>query len=173
MTMNTVTPHQASNLVAEGAMLIDIRGPDEHAREQIPGAVNVPLALVGELRAGGEPIIFHCRSGMRTQANATALRLAAKGAPCHILEGGIDAWRLAGLETRLDSQQPIEIMRQVQIIAGGLVLLGVMLGLLLAPPFALLSAFVGAGLMLAGATGWCGMATVLRRMPWNRRMLAA
>ena len=60
-------------------------------------------------------------------------------------------------------------MRQVQITAGGLVLMGVLLGTFVAPGFFSLSAFVGAGLMFAGMTGWCGMANLLRVMPWNRR----
>ena len=50
-------------------------------------------------------------------------------------------------------------------------LAGVLLGLFIAPAFFGLSAFVGAGLMFAGITGWCGMANVLRIMPWNRRAL--
>lgn len=56
--------------------------------------------------------------------------------------------------------------------AGGLVLAGVLLGLFIAPAFFGLSAFVGAGLMFAGITGWCVIANVLRVMPWNRRALA-
>ena len=64
-------------------------------------------------------------------------------------------------------------MRQVQLAAGALVLLGVLLGFLVTPAFFGVSAFVGAGLMMAGATGWCGMARVLARMPWNRRAATA
>lgn len=63
-------------------------------------------------------------------------------------------------------------MRQVQITAGSLVLTGVLLGLFVAPGFFGLSAFVGAGLIFAGVTGWCGMANLLRVMPWNRRAAA-
>jgi rhodanese-related sulfurtransferase len=173
MTMQTLTPQQARQAIADGALLIDIRDPDEHLRERIPGAVNLPLARVAELAPSGQPVVFHCRSGMRTEANAGKLLAAASGAPCHVLGGGIEAWRSAGLPTALDRGQPIEVMRQVQLIAGGLVVLGVLLGLLVAPAFALLSAFVGGGLMMAGATGWCGMALLLRRMPWNRRAHSA
>ena len=89
-----------------------------------------------------------------------------------ILGGGIDAWRQAGQPTVADRSQPLEIMRQVQITAGGLVLIGVLLGTFVAPGFFGLSAFVGAGLMFAGVTGWCGMANLLRVMPWNRRATA-
>jgi rhodanese-related sulfurtransferase len=84
------------------------------------------------------------------------------------LTGGIDGWAAAGLPVEVDRAQPIEIMRQVQIAAGVLVLTGVVLGLLVSPGFFGLSAFVGAGLTFAGVTGWCGMARLLGLMPWNR-----
>jgi len=73
---------------------------------------------------------------------------------------------------KVDRHQPLELMRQVQLAAGGLVLLGVALGFLVGPGFFALSGLVGAGLMMAGATGWCGMARLLQHMPWNRRMAA-
>jgi hypothetical protein len=60
------------------------------------------------------------------------------------------------------------IMRQVQMIAGSLVLVGVVAGVLATPWALALSAFVGGGLLFAGASGWCGMAKLLGRMPWNR-----
>jgi rhodanese-related sulfurtransferase len=171
MTMTSVTPAEARRLIENGAKLVDIRDRDEHAREHIPGADNVPVAEMDRLDAGDCPVVFHCRSGARTQANADRLAAAA-GAPCYVIEGGIDAWRRAGLEVTVDRHQPLELMRQVQLVAGGLVLLGAALGCLVNPGFFALSAFVGAGLMVAGATGWCGMATLLRHMPWNRRMAA-
>ena len=59
-------------------------------------------------------------------------------------------------------------MRQVQIVAGSLVLLGVVLGTTVSPLFLLLSGFVGAGLVFAGLSGWCGMAQLLALAPWNR-----
>jgi hypothetical protein len=62
-------------------------------------------------------------------------------------------------------------MRQVQIAAGALVLLGLLLALLLSPWFALLSAAVGAGLIFAGLSGFCGLAELLQRLPYNRRAL--
>lgn len=171
MTLTTLSPADTRTALADGARLIDIRSADEHAREHIPGALNVPLDQIGDLPPGGMPIIFHCKSGMRTSANASQLAAAAKGAQIHILLGGIDGWRGAGHSTITDRSQPIEIMRQVQITAGALVLAGVMLGLFVSPGFLGLSAFVGAGLMFAGITGWCGMANLLRIMPWNRRQL--
>lgn len=168
MTLTAITPEAAERMIATGAMLIDIRDPDEHARERIPGAASHPLAQIEQLAAHPGPTIFHCRSGMRTQTNATRLAAVGAGSTCYVLAGGIDAWRSSGRSTIVDRRQPLEIMRQVQLAAGGLVLLGVILGFLVSPAYFGLSAFVGAGLMMAGATGWCGMATLLRRLPWNR-----
>ncbi len=104
---------------------------------------------------------------MRTAANCERLAKSV-GGPALVLEGGVDAWAAAGLPVDEDKKQPIEIMRQVQIAAGGLVLAGVVLGLLVHPVFFGLSAFVGAGLAFAGLTGFCGMARLLASAPWNR-----
>lgn len=169
MTMTSIPPAEARRLIDAGARLIDIRDPDEHARAHIPGAANVPVAEIERLDAGGGPVVFHCRSGARTEANAARLAGAA-GAPCYAIDGGIEAWRRAGLAVAVDRGQPLELMRQVQLAAGGLVLLGAALGYLVGQEFFALSAFVGAGLVTAGATGWCGMARLLRLAPWNRSM---
>lgn len=172
MTLSHITPAQAQALIAAGARLIDIRGHDEHARERIPGAVNTPLDTLVDLAPEHTPVIFHCRSGMRTDAASVRLAQAANGAPCYVLQGGIDGWRAAGLETVIDRSQPLDIMRQVQIGAGSLVLAGVLFAAFVSPLGLALAGFVGAGLLFAGTTGWCGMAILLRRMPWNRRAAA-
>ncbi len=166
----TITPEEAQRRIEAGAVLIDIRTPDEYARAHIPCAKNLPLTQIG--RIDGVPeVIFHCKSGMRTAAHADALEAAAD-APVFLLEGGFDAWQKAGLDCNLDKRQPIEIIRQVQIGAGTLVLLGVLLGFLVSPVLFGLSALVGAGLVVAGVSGLCGMTRVLAAMPWNRRAAA-
>lgn len=167
MTLTKLSPEEARAKIAKGAKLIDIRTADEHARIRIPGAQNVPLG--SDLNLGDAPaVIYHCRSGLRTDANAA--QLAAKS-PCqaYLLEGGLDAWREAGLPLLTNAGAPLEVMRQVQITAGLLVLAGVALSLTVDQAWIGLSACVGAGLAFAGATGWCGMAKLLAYMPWNRR----
>ena len=162
-------PQEALRLINEGALLIDVREPDEHARERIPNAKLVPLSrLTTPLdRNEAQQLIFHCRSGSRTGAAAEKLAAAA-GGDAYILRGGLDAWKVAGLPVVRDPRRPIEMMRQVQIAAGSLVILGVGLGALLHPGFYALSGFVGAGLVFAGTTGTCGMARMLALAPWNR-----
>lgn len=177
MPLPTIAPADAARLLREeGAMLIDVREPDEHARARIPGATNLPLSRLhaAELAVeAGRPVLFHCRSGARTAGHAAALGAKAEGCSAFIVAGGLDAWRAAGLPVAEDRRQPLELMRQVQIAAGSLVVLGVLLGALLHPGFVALSGFVGAGLVFAGATGTCGLARVLRLMPWNRGLAAA
>lgn len=168
MTIAKLSAPEAQRLIAQGARLIDIRDADEYARTHIAAALNLPLARIGQLPPQDGPVIFHCRSGMRTQTNEALLAAASGNAPCYVLAGGLEGWRQAGLPVVTDRRQPLEIMRQVQLAAGGMVVLGVGLGFLLSPWFFGLAGFAGAGLMLAGATGWCGMANLLRLMPWNR-----
>ncbi|AYG95970.1 DUF2892 domain-containing protein [Brevundimonas naejangsanensis] len=165
----------AARIKAGKAVLVDVREPDEHAREHIAGAVAAPLSAFEAAHlelTPGKDVIFMCRSGNRTAGNCDRLAARVDG-PAHVLAGGLDAWKKAGLPVRADRKQPLELMRQVQMAAGGLILLGGALGLMVHPGFWGLSAFVGAGLFVAGATGFCGMARLLAVMPWNRNMKRA
>lgn len=171
--LKTIDPRSAAECLRGGeAVLVDVRGAAEHARERIPGAMLVPLSeldrdrLAAQIRAGSR-VIFHCQSGARTRANADRLAACADGEAL-ILEGGLGAWKASGLPTLLDRSRPIEIQRQVHLAASTLVLLGVILGATVSPWWAGLAAFVGAGLTFSGVTGWCGMAKLLQLMPWNR-----
>jgi rhodanese-related sulfurtransferase len=161
-------------LKSRSLTLIDIREADEFAREHIDGAVSLPLSKLESAHVkleAGKDVVFQCRSGMRTDANCVQLMAFADG-PAFVLEGGLDAWKKAGLAVRADTTAPLEINRQVQITAGMLILSGVVLALAVHPAFISLSAFVGAGLTFAGASGWCGMAKLLAAMPWNWRSVA-
>jgi rhodanese-related sulfurtransferase len=174
--LQAISPQRAAELVRAGAVLIDVREADEHARERIPGAQHHALTRINAgtaVRDGDDVLIFHCRSGARTRGHAGTLAGASQSCEAYILDGGLEAWKKAGLPVTLDRSQPIDLMRQVQIAAGSLVLIGVLLGVLVAPPFYALSGFVGAGLLFAGISGFCGMARLLALMPWNRRVMAA
>ena len=176
MSLPTLSPTEAKRLLDQGALLVDIREADEHARENIPDARLVPLSRLDQADLAhpeDQPVIFHCRSGARTQGNAP--RLAAKvGGACDafIIEGGIDAWKKAGLPVSVDRRQPLELQRQVQIGAGSMAFLGTMLGLFVSPWFFAVPAFVGDGLTMAVITGFCGMARILMKAPWNRAAYA-
>lgn len=169
--MKTITPQDAAALLRDGATLVDVREPDEHARARIPGARSLPLSRLEEaelIAQEQKPVLFHCHSGARTAAHADRLSTKAGLCEAYILDGGLDAWKQAGLPVATDRRQPLELMRQVQIAAGSLVVLGVVLGTLVSPWLYALAGFVGAGLVFAGVTGTCGLAKLLRMMPWNR-----
>jgi len=172
MSLRMITPHEAKRLMGRGAILVDVREADEHARERIPGARHVALSQLDDtdlVTHRGQTIIFHCRSGARTKSNSA--QLAAKsgdGREALIIEGGLEAWRKSGLPTLMDRRQPIELQRQVQIGAGGLVVVGTLLGLAASPWLFAVPLFVGMGLLFAGLTGFCGMARLLQRAPWNQ-----
>lgn len=153
------------------ATLVDVREDFEHATERIAGAQHFPLSCFapGELRrqSGDKRIVFHCRTGKRS--SDAARRFQSGDEPVFHLAGGIEAWKAAGLKTeRLALGPRIDVMRQTQITIGALVLTGVLLGAFVSPWFLLLSGFMGAGLMFAGASGTCGMALMLAKVPWNR-----
>lgn len=177
MSLPKISPAEARRLLQEGAILVDIREADERARERLTGTYHLPLSELDEADLSlheGKPVIFHCRSGARTAAHAPRLAEKVVGAcEAFIIDGGLDAWKKAGLPVVTDRQQPIELQRQVQIGAGGLAFLGTMLGLFASPWFFAIPAFVGAGLMMAGITGFCGMARILMRAPWNRATYAS
>lgn len=166
-----LTPETVQERVRQGhALLIDIREDDEFARRHIPGALSRPLSRFDAIalpEMAGTDVIFTCRTGMRTATNSE--RLAAPvGGNAYVLEGGLDNWVRAGLPVEANRKAPLEMMRQVQIVAGSLVLAGVLLGWVVSPLFFGLSAFVGAGLIFAGISGFCGMAKLLAFLPWNR-----
>ncbi|MEY4570381.1 MAG: inner membrane protein YgaP [Verrucomicrobiota bacterium] len=148
--------------------LIDVRTPAEYGEIHLPGSQLMPLDRLdaAAIRDAG-PCVLICRSGKR--AEQASQKFAAAGCGnLVILDGGVAAWESAGLPVERGAKA-ISLERQVRIAAGLLVLLGVILGTWVHPGFYGLSAFVGAGLVFAGVTDWCGMAMVLAKMPWNQR----
>lgn len=174
-TLTPLAPADLQERLAAGtAVLVDIREADEFARSHIAGAQSAPLSGFDAAHLSLRPdadVVFTCRSGARTGLACAQLARRVEG-HAFVLDGGVDAWKRAGLPLATDRKAPLEIMRQVQIAAGSLVLIGVLFGLLISPVWFGLSAFVGAGLIFAGVTGFCGMARLLMLMPWNRPQAA-
>jgi rhodanese-related sulfurtransferase len=165
-----ISPVELQTLLARGCTLIDVREPVEFAGEHITGAKLIPLGQLAErapeiLR--DQPLVVMCRSGMRGGQALEKLRSLGFADPRN-LEGGILAWKAAGLSVKQGDRKEFPLMQQVQIIIGVGVLAGVLLSRSVHPDFIWLSAFFGAGLIFAGTTGWCGLAVLLSKMPWNK-----
>ena len=161
----------AARLRKGRAVVVDIREPGEFAQRHIKGALSRPLSAFEQAHLKVEPgadVVFTCRSGMRTNANRERLAATVDGT-AYVLAGGLDASAAAGLPVAENVTPPaIDIMRQVHIVAGALILGGVILGAQVNPGFFVLSGFVGAALIFAGVSGFCLMAKLLGLAPWNR-----
>lgn len=161
------------HLERDEAILIDVREPFERASAYIPGSYSAPLSSFDAAAIAtaypDKRIVFQCKSGTRSADAAKRFAQVTETRETWSLAGGIDAWRAAGLPVERSVHAPkLDIMRQVQMIAGGLVLTGVLLGAFVHPVFLILAGFVGGGLFFAGASGWCGIALLLGALPWNR-----
>jgi rhodanese-related sulfurtransferase len=173
----TISAAEASQFVSAGGAgsVIDVRAGMEFETEHVPGSRLIPLdqvvARIDEIRAAPAPRLLLCRSGNRAAtARKNLVELHVGG--LSVVEGGIVAYAGAGGET-VKGKARMSLERQVRIVAGALVLIGVLLGYFLHPAILILSGFVGAGLVFAGVADFCGMGLLLARMPWNRSSAGA
>ncbi|AXQ16217.1 hypothetical protein AYI72_00255 [Shewanella algae] len=66
-----MVPEVALTKVAQGAMLVDVRTPEEYAEGHLPEAVNIPFEQIAEVFAKqgiakDTPVVVYCRSGRRS-----------------------------------------------------------------------------------------------------------
>ena len=175
MGVNTISPAELSQRRQAGKSceLIDVRTPLEFRDVRVEFARNIPLDQLDPeaiMRAGngnaGEPLYFICQLGGRSQQ---ACEMFQKKGFSNVVsvEGGTKACEKTDLPL-VRGKKAISLERQVRIVAGSLVLIGVVLGWQVHPAFYGLSAFIGGGLLFAGLSDTCGMGMMLARMPWNK-----
>lgn len=93
--MQNLTPEAFRDLIARpGTVLLDVRMPEEVAIAALPGAINIPLAELGqrvsELNASA-PIAVLCHHGVRSEMAGRFLERNGFVDVAH-LTGGIHAW---------------------------------------------------------------------------------
>jgi rhodanese-related sulfurtransferase len=171
--MKTISPIELQRQLTAGLglPLLDVRTPVEFAEVHVPQARNIPL---DELQPTAlslskeQPIYLLCRSGKR--ATKAAEQFAKEGfTQPVVIEGGTLAWIDANLPVERGTAKAISLERQVRIAAGSLVFIGVLLGWFVNRAFFGLAGFVGAGLVFAGITDFCGMGLLLAKFPWNKK----
>lgn len=151
-------------------LLIDVREPAEYNIEYIQEAELIPLNQISveKLSSTSKPIAIHCRSGKRSQAACQKLLKQKPDLELYSLEGGIEAWRNAGLKTQKIKTNILSVERQMQITLGIMIISFTAFGILYDSVWHFLTGFLGAGLIFAGVSGWCGMMKLINLMPWNR-----
>ncbi len=172
--MNTISVHELEALAKKSNVdLIDVRTPAEYGEVHVTFARNVPLesmdaAKVIAERNGSDlqPLYVICKSGTRGSMACQKLNAAGLSNVINV-EGGTSAWAAAGYPV-VRGKKAFALDRQMRIVAGSLVLLGVILGSTVHPYFYGLSGFVGAGLVFAGVSDICPMMNMLALMPWNQ-----
>lgn len=94
MAAERIDPLVAYEMQRAGDLIIDVRTPDEYAGGHIAGALNVPIGMLPRGLPDG-PIIATCSMGGR--GGRAADLLDATGRTAFTIDGGIKAWRAAGL----------------------------------------------------------------------------
>jgi hypothetical protein len=136
-------------------------------RSQLMPLDQLDPAAVKSASSSAEQCVLICRGGKRAEQAYQKLQ-AAGCSNLAILDGGVLAWEAKGLPLQRTERVVLPLMRQVQLTIGLLALTGSILAMTMHKNFALLPAFLGCGLTLAGSTGWCGLAILLSKMPWNK-----
>jgi len=80
------------DMIKAGALIVDVRTPDEFADEAYPKAVNIPLSILpaklDQLGPKDKPIVLYCASGARS---AQAARFLQKAGFSNVVNaGGLD-----------------------------------------------------------------------------------
>jgi rhodanese-related sulfurtransferase len=175
MSVSTISPAGLSERRRTGQScdLIDVRTPVEYREMHVEFARNVPLdqldpeAVMGARNGNSaEPLYVICQMGGRGQKACEAFQKKGFANVVNV-EGGTKACEQTYLPL-IRGKKAISIERQVRIVAGSLVLIGVILGTWVHPYLYGLSAFIGAGLLFAGISDTCGMGIMLSKMPWNK-----
>ncbi len=156
----------------ENTTLVDVREYAEFAGGRVSGAKLVPLNEIESRHREldhSHTVYVMCRSGRRSSEAQKRLRALGFTNVVNV-RGGLEAWKNEDLPIERDERAPWALDRQVRFAAGLMVLTAVLLSVFVSQHFVWVAGFVGAGLAFAGATDWCGMAMLLARMPWNRKV---
>ena len=92
-----VLPQDVARLMAQGAVALDIRDPDEHAQGHIPGSLHLSrgkleMNVEGMLPDLDTTILCYCNAFNRGALSAASLRdMGYRNAK--FIAGGLNAWR--------------------------------------------------------------------------------
>jgi rhodanese-related sulfurtransferase len=170
-TFKSVQAQEAAALLEQGAVLVDVRESEEFKTSHIPKANSHPMSVINAaaLASYGEKVlVIYCQKGIRGRKACTKILQDNPQAKVVNVTGGIEGWQAAGLDIKKGTSNVLPLDRQVQIAIGACVLTFSLLGYFYQAGFIVAAGFMGAGLLFAGISGFCGLARVLALAPWNR-----
>ena len=101
----SVTDLQRQIQTGNAPLVVDVRSAEEFAAGHIPGARNIPFqeiaARMDELDAP-TGVALYCMVGPRARKAEEALVAAGYDAAIHHIDGGLTAWKQAGLEVEAE-----------------------------------------------------------------------
>jgi glyoxylase-like metal-dependent hydrolase (beta-lactamase superfamily II)/rhodanese-related sulfurtransferase len=173
-SLEMISPQEVLELVKKDPQikLLDVRSLMEYNEVHIKDSIHIPMDTlsnrIGELGQSGQNYIVLCLSGVRSSMVAEMLLQSGINA-AKVMDGGIGRWQKEKLPV-IKGQGGISLERQVRIIAGSLVLAGIIMAWLIYWAFIFISVFVGSGLVYAGLTDNCMMGMLLMKLPYNKKL---
>ena len=168
------TAEFAAILAKSAACVLDVRTPAEFAECHVSGAKLAPLDALDPRKAAdalkpadGTPIYLLCKSGGRATKAAEQFIAAGIRNVC-VVTGGTDACAAAGVPVERGAKSVIPLDGQVRIAIGTFILLFCLLARYVHYGFAYLIPLMAVALIVSGLTGFCGMAILLGKAPWNQ-----
>lgn len=155
-------------------LIIDVREISEFKSSHVDGSVNAPLSntslnltnLINSSQA--EKITLLCRSGKRAEMALETLDSKKLTKPVSVFKGGILAWNPDEIVSENTLNEPMPIIRQVQIMVGSIITIFGVLSFIKSD-FIIVPTIMGFGLAFSGLTGNCMAASFLSKMPWNKK----
>ncbi|MCK9614090.1 MAG: rhodanese-like domain-containing protein [Candidatus Omnitrophica bacterium] len=174
VTLEMISPRDAQSLAQNdsNAKFLDVRSAFEFVQMHIKDSINIPIDMLGakidDLSKADNKYIVFCRTGNRSPMAADML-IQAGLHNVKVMDGGITSWQKERLPV-IKGEGGISLERQVRLLAGSFVLVGLLLYWFLHPAFVIIPIFVSCGLIYSGLSDNCLMGMLLMKLPYNKKL---
>ncbi|MBU2221246.1 MAG: MBL fold metallo-hydrolase [Candidatus Omnitrophica bacterium] len=173
-SIEMISPREVPALMQKDPQvkLLDVRSPLEFAQVHIKDAISVPIdmlaAKINDLAQSKQRYIVFCRTGNRSPMAADMLMQSGIHG-VKVMQGGMTRWQKDGLPV-IKGEGGISLERQVRLIAGSVVLLGILLSWFVHWALIFIPIFISCGLIYSGISDNCLMGMLLMKLPYNKKL---
>ncbi|MEI6832217.1 MAG: MBL fold metallo-hydrolase [Candidatus Omnitrophota bacterium] len=173
-SLEMVSPRNALALVEKNPQvkLLDVRSVLEFSQVHIKDSINIPIDIlstkINDLSQTQQSYIVLCRTGNRSPMAADML-IQSGIHGVKVMQEGITHWQREGLPV-IKGEGGISLERQVRLIAGSLVLFGIIMSWFVHWAFIFISVFISSGLIYSGLSDNCLMGMLLMKLPYNKKL---